>query len=302
MPKGFFTQCIVILFEKTPTIQDIQLSIQGSKIVKEVKGGDSWAISGDSILVEYDKKLNGYCTIDIVDRKWPDGMGDPKQSSDIFCAWTMGHFGPFTYPGALERAQQQAWHWNKAPEISNRHTAFVRVRYSYAFGAKDDQPIIPEGYDSRGELRHAIELAYKIMNLKHCLCMFNPNGEILINSEMVKNALTRTDRLDIQDVWCNVRMFNDGKGNLVFDTKGLGQIDLMDHEITINEKKCNPTEIASFLRNIASYTYANGEVIKDGNTIDGPQMKKWKCRYQNESTLPGPREVISWKQVRGFFG
>ncbi|MDJ0847938.1 MAG: hypothetical protein QNK04_06055 [Myxococcota bacterium] len=38
-------------------------------------------------------------------------MGDPQREPLLMGAWSMGHFGPFAYPGGLERAAQQCWGW-----------------------------------------------------------------------------------------------------------------------------------------------------------------------------------------------
>jgi hypothetical protein len=177
------------------------------------------------------------------------------------------------------------------------------VRHSYAFGLDKDRAVIPQDYQPLDELRHAIMLAGKIMKLDGAIALFNPNGECLYSLAEVEAALSRSDRTDLQELWCNVRMFNDGRGNLIFDTKGLEQVDLRDHEVVIAGGKCDADEIALFLRNIAAYVIANGQVIKDGDTVEGPGGKKWKCQYNEESTLPGPREVIGWARVKkGLFG
>jgi hypothetical protein len=47
--------------------------------------------------------------IDTVDRPWPDDMGDPKENAEVFAAWSMGHFGPYTYPGGLQRLMGQGY-------------------------------------------------------------------------------------------------------------------------------------------------------------------------------------------------
>lgn len=300
--KGFITQANVILFSATPSLGEVKAALEGVQVTKEVSESETWQISGPSLLVPYRPEVNGFCSIDIVDRGWPDSMGDPASDPTTYMAWVTGQFGPFTFPGALERARAQCWNWPEAESLVTRHQAFARLRHSYAFGAAEDQPMVPADCQPLDELRHAVGLASKIMNLEGAIALFNPNGECLYSLPEVEAALTRSDRTDMQELWCNVRMFSDGRGNLIFDTKGLEQVDLRDHEVVVRGGKCDEQEIVLFLRNVAAYVIGQGEVIGDGDTVDGPGGKKWKCTYRDESTLPGPRPVLSWAPVKRWFG
>lgn len=76
------------------------------------------------------------------------------------------------------------------------------------------------------------------------------------------------------DALCNVRLFNVDDGWLVMDTVGNGQLgrpDLPDLEVCLRkDKKYDLGEIDVFLRNTTLYVLRQGEVFRDGDTIDGP--------------------------------
>ena len=143
--KGLFSQGVVILLANTISIEMIEKTlIQDYKIVKRIDKSNDWVFGGPSITISFLPEINGCISVDIVDRPWPDDMGDPKNDAMVFGAWSMGHFGPFTYPGNLERASQQCWRYPNGKTDSEVHKAFIRIRASYIFGQVDKNlPCIP---------------------------------------------------------------------------------------------------------------------------------------------------------------
>src|SRR5712671_144834 len=132
--KGFFTQCVAVLLREPVTLDTIEPLLNGFKIVKRNEVFEHWEFSGPAFTLEYRPKANGYVSLDIVDRPWPDKMGDVKEEPNLFGAWAMGHFGPFAFPGSLERAGQHAHTWEPGRQIAAEHQAFIRIRVSYVFG------------------------------------------------------------------------------------------------------------------------------------------------------------------------
>src|SRR5262245_20796090 len=143
MAKGFFTHSVCLLTDGSTTIDDIKEALEAKhvEIVKEAPPQKDWRFGGPTLVVVYLPEDNGYAAVDVVNQRWPDTMGDPKTDSKTFAAWSMGHFGPLTFPGNLARAAEHAWAWEGGRAMPGAHRGFIRIRLSYAFGAKDDDPV-----------------------------------------------------------------------------------------------------------------------------------------------------------------
>ena len=185
MAKGMISQSAALLTVGSVDIAAIkdQLKKGGFEVVKESPVGEPWQFGGASILIPYRPDINGYVSIDVVNQTWPDGMGDPKVDVTTFGAWSMGHFGPWTYPNGLQRAGQHAWSWGQAKDVVQKHSGFVRIRLSYAFGASKELPVLPATYDPLDEMNSIGRLVLAIIEAPGILCYFNPNGEVLRDRE-----------------------------------------------------------------------------------------------------------------------
>ena len=116
MPKGFYTQSACVLLAKPTTLDAITPLLSEFRIVKRMDDYKETHFGGPSLVVDYRPEVNGLVSVDIREGQWPDGMGDPKSDPMLFGAWTMGQYGPFTFPGGLQRAQQQLWAWPEGKE------------------------------------------------------------------------------------------------------------------------------------------------------------------------------------------
>jgi hypothetical protein len=297
MAKGFFTQGVMVLFRGAPHISAIREAINAHEVVRELPANGEWAIGGATLIVALRPEVNGYIAVDVVDRAWPDHMGDVKNEAMIFAAWSTGHFGPLTYPGNLERAQQQSWAWPEVREIAPRHDAFVRVRSSYVFGATNDIKVMPADYDPLPELFAVTRIAADLLKLPNALSYFNPAGEVLRSSEGVDELLVRRQQQDLLplDLWSNARFFNLGGEPRWFlmDTVGMWQLDTPDHEACFSDAY-DPSEVDNFLRNASNYVFENGPVIDDGDTMDGPGDIRWRAYSVEQGLLDPPREAMRW--------
>jgi len=86
-------------------------------------------------------------------------------------------------------------------------------------------------------------------------------------------------------------MFNveGGPGESVMDTMGLASLGLPD--LQVHSTGLEPDDVARHLFNSAYYVLEKGDVIADGQTIDGiPPGTKWHC--QHEASLVGPSRVV----------
>lgn len=296
MPKGMYTQGVCVLLERPLSLDELESALAEFDIRKRVDEAEEWAFGGPSLIVAYRPDANGFVAVDLVDRRWPDHMGDAEKEVMVFGAWSMGHFGPFAYPGGLERAAQQSWVWEPGRTIADQHNAFIRIRSSYAFGAADDDPIMPSDYEPVPELEFVTKLASTLLDLPGALCYFNPNGELLRDQDGLRECLNYgwSNDLPPLDAWSNIRLFNVDAEWCLMDTVGNGQLDIPDVEAAFYSDSFDFNEVDNFLRNVSLYILNNGEVIDDGDTMDGPGDIHWQAQLLENGICDPPRRVLRW--------
>ncbi len=301
--KGMFTQGVAVLFRKCPALQDIEAAPSGFTIRKRTVGSREWSFGGSGLVLDFRPDVNGYVSVDICDRPWPDSMGDTKTDTTIFGAWSLGYFGPFAYPGNLRRAAEQAWLWPAAREVIGQHDSFVRVRTSYVFGAREDMLVQPPDYEPVAELAHVTKVARALLDVPEALAYFNPNGECLASAAEMDDCLERFLQGGPmpQELWSNVRLFNlNGHAPwVVMDSVGMAQLDVPDQEACCDGDAFELSEVASFLRNAADYVHRNEDVIQDGDTMDGPGGIRWQGAHFENGLLEPPRRVVRWFPLDG---
>lgn len=296
MPKGFFSQGVVVLAERPISLDEIARALADWEIVKRVDKFDSWPMGGPTLIVAYRKECRGYVSVDVVDKPWPDSMGDPKTDPQVFAAWSMGHFGPYAFPGGLERAAEQCWGWDDAKEAVAKHKAFVRLRVSYAFGAKDDDPIMPDGIEPSDEIEFLLQMVLAILKLPGTLCYYNPNGEAVRDRDSLVESIDSGHEQDIVpiDVIANVRIIPLTEDWCAMDTVGNSQLDVRDMEACFHGESYDPSEVDHFMKNATLYVLANGEIVKDGDTMDGPGDVRWQAIKWDDSLFEPPRRTLRW--------
>lgn len=223
-------------------------------------------------------------------------MGDPKKETMIFGAWTMGHFGPFAYPSGLQRALQQCWGWELGASIAPKHQAFIRIRASYVFGAGGSDPVMPSDCEPLHELEFITKITAALLDLPGALCYFNPNGEMLRDRDGLYETLNhaRTNDFPPLDAWSNVRLFHINSDWSLMDTVGNGQLDIPDSEACFHSESYDFGHVDHFLRNVSLYLLNHGEVIKDGDTMDGPGGIRWQSHSVEDSLCDPPRRTLRW--------
>ncbi|MCB9615169.1 MAG: DUF4261 domain-containing protein [Sandaracinus sp.] len=301
MPRGFFTSCVTVLFDELPSLDAVRDVLSDFEIVGEQTGDEpTWFLGFPELVIDYRPELHGRVTVERIDRTWPDGMGDPTTEIDVFSAWSMGAFGPGAFPGNLERAMQQAVSWDDDPEPTvERHTGMLRVRTSYVMGAGEDAPVVPEGADLVDELTFVANLAAALCRLPGALAFFSPSAELLLEPEELQRRVIEADERDVPplDTFTHVRMMNVGEapGWSLMDTVGADQVFLPDQE-AVFAQDVDPNEIAAFLMDVVFYLLEQGEVVKDGDTIEGPGGV-WRARLRDEALVAPPRRTMRWSRV-----
>ncbi len=306
MPKGLYTQAIAVLLEKPLPLQevrDVLWDFQKSEEDNEALDGDGWAISGPGFSLMFDEETNGVATLDIIDRTWPDDMGDPQQNPMVFMAWSMGNFGPGTFPGSLERACEHAWSWQEAGREVPRHKAFIRLRMTYVAGRdaqSDDQPVVPEDYDvdaSRKELEFLDAVAQALLTLPGAVCYFNPSGEVLLPADAFEERVKEAQTTDVANLsaWSNIRFYKVSPEWYMMDSVGNLQFEVPDMEVCIPARfEDDLSDFDMFIRNVSWYLMNNPGVIQHGHTAPGPGDLTMRAHFYENSLLAPPRQVILW--------
>jgi hypothetical protein len=289
-----FTQCACVLLGGPVEQDELEDLLREHQPVRRIPEGDAWPLWGPSLVLPFRPEVNGCIAVDVVNRPWPDDMGDPKSDSVVFGAWSMGHFGPHTYPGGLTRAGQQNWGWEPGRTVAEKHRGFIRVRSSYVFGARDGFPVMPADYDPLPELRLVTNVAVELLGVRTALCYFNPNGEVLCDAAGVSERLRYADETELPplNVWANVRLFKTESGWLIMDSVGNAQLDLPDVEVCVPPDRYDLGQIDPFIRNVTHYLMLNGEVIRNGHTIDGPGETRWRALTRDDGLVSPPRRTL----------
>ena len=296
MPKGLFTQSAMVLLERSIDVDTLAECLRDFDVVRRVEQSTDIWMGGAGAVVSMRAEVNGNVLLDLVDRPWPDQIGDDREQLELLGAWKMGFFGPFTFPGNLAHAQAMSFAWAEATAVSARHRAFVRIKSSYALGEVGDAPVMPPDYAALPELELVTELARAVLRAPGALAYFNPNGEVLRSKEGLDDELAwhRERQLVPLPVWSNVRLFALTDKWALMDTIGMEQLDVADQEACYLTGKFQPRDVAAFLRNATNYVLDNGPVIEDGSTMDGPGGLLWTARNVEKSLAPRPRSVLRW--------
>jgi hypothetical protein len=296
MPKAFFTQGAVVLFETPVTVAELAESLRDYPIVRTRDAAAEGWMGAPGVMLPLRPEVNGYITVDSLPAPWPDGMGNLADEAGLFTAWSTGWLGPLTYPGCLQRARAMSFNWSGAEAAVAAHRAFVRIQSSYVLGASPDAPVMPTDYAAGPELELVTNVALAVTKLKGALAYFNPNGESLRSPEGFEADLERYRELELPPlpVWSNIRLIRLTEEWFMMDTVGMEQLDVDDHEACFRFHDFQAKEVDEFLRNATDYVRKSGPVIKDGDTMVGPGGVRWVARHVAESLMPRPRSVLRW--------
>ena len=298
MAKGLYTQGACLLTNGQIRLDDIRSALQSHRIeiVRETPPSENWGFGGPGVILPFLPEVNGYSVVDVVDHPWPDLMGDPKTDVSTFGAWSMGCFGPLTFPGGLARARQHAWAWEAGRTVPEGHSGFVRIRTSYVFGTEDNAPVMPQHYDPLAELTFVNRVVLALFNVPGVICYFNPNGEVLSDYtrfQEIWKSCGQQEKIPLS-LWVNIRFFNLNKELGFMDTVGNGQLEVGDVEAIYPSAKYQPGVIDYYLRNVTHYLLDQRPKLKSGEAIDGPGERdlSWTIEVLDEGTITPPRKAV----------
>lgn len=301
MAKGMFMAGVAVLLREPCSLDAVEKCLTGFQLGGRNPASDDWELGGPSLTVGYRPEVNGLVLVDVVDRMWPDQMGDPENEPTLFGAWSLGHFGPFTFPGGLARAGEQSWAWKDGKDVPATHRAFLRLRCSYVLGAGDDAKEAPEDYDAKAELLFLTKMAHALLSLDGALAYFNPSGEVLLGREALGESLGYAERSGFPplDAWANIRLFGIDDAWKLMDTVGMQQLDMPDVEACFEVERYRPGDVDQMLRTIGLYMLERGQVIKDGDTVPGAAGVAWRAMEVVDPLATPARSVLRFVPVDG---
>lgn len=177
-------------------------------------------------------------------------------------------------PEEFQTAVEQTWSWP-------RDDARARIGRSISSVVVMDLLSLGQPYQTRLRLEYEVAMAVA-KTTRPEVAYWQPAGQMVAPETLTDDPL---------DAALNVRLFKveSHPGDLVMDTLGLAALGVPD--VQCHFHGLEPGRVAGLLRGIATYVFENGDVIADGNTVQGLEITdKWVCRH--EMALLPPRRVV----------
>lgn len=172
--------------------------------------------------------------------------------------------------------------WDCQPD---RHAFAARCRYSL-MASNMMAALLPR----MEQYQIMAEYADLILELfPDCIGIYWPHSQRLVPREGYQNSGWNSKDLHFLDGGLQIRFFNVANTEeMLFDTLGFTAIGLPD--LQCHCKDLEPNDVVLFLKNLAAYLYRQGDIIQDGNTVEGIDGGKWVC--QREDSLAGPTRLV----------
>lgn len=187
----------------------------------------------------------------------------------------------FTRENVLDYASsfRQSWSWRTAKDFVQTCTHIIRVSDEYNENVSYNDRVLV----MRNVIRALVECS--VCNAVH----FQMTQQFIKPETYLASFNEPT--LDRLFGFINVRFFKiHDSDDMLMDTIGLNAMGLEDLQCSF--KKFNPKDISNVLYNTAYYLFDNGNVIIDGDTVQGvKRTDKWACRRARSLVIP-KRTVI----------
>jgi hypothetical protein len=241
-------------------------NVDAEKILSEIKkyfAKVETPIEGNPLLFSFpevqfeliDAIIPAQCLVSILDQKYPE-----IQVPDV--------------------AFQQNWHWQEANDTAKS--------CKYELLVTD---LMTRTLEYKQRLNLFMNFLVAVTKATNPDIIYSVFGQKLIKPIDLTNNWDQEEKQVLYGI-CNVRLYNlIDENELLMDTIGLNSIGLPDFQIKFKGYEAN--EVANLLWNYAYYIYEQGDVIENGNTLEGiVSGSKWKCERQ-VSILDHERIVIN---------
>lgn len=292
--KGFFTQGIAVLLDKPVSLTGLKnlLPVEyRPEIMDEDENGE---VNRKNIAVVLPDLPEALVILDVFDKPWPDHMGSPDTEPDLFSAWGMGYYGPFTFPGSFERAVHFAKTDHQSVEFAKNHNAFIRVKTTYPRN-NDTDPIVPQNYNPIKELMALTAFLQKLLDHLPASIYFNPAGELLLSKQQVDGIMDFCNKENTYhlSLWTNSRLYNWDDDFMFMDSVGNEQFDLPDIEVIIpKEGEYDLTNVSNFINDISMHSIDSFINLEDEEMFEAFDGTKWEILSSEKSLTDPPRNTI----------
>lgn len=179
-----------------------------------------------------------------------------------------------------EQSLQQSWTWKEAINTVNTCTTTLLVTEMMAYGLD---------YKIRLNLFH--NALKSVLSVVECNAIHWLTSQQYVNPKAYLDA-KNSEKSNSLEYTLNVRFYNisNRPGEMLMDTLGLNVLRLPD--IQCHFLDLDPNKVNQLIYNMAYYIFENGDIIQDGETIQGVKPEdKWKCMHE-VALLEPKREVI----------
>lgn len=309
MAKGLFTQGICVLLKEPMSMAEVTRRMS----MFNVAGRQHTLESDDApetLILDYRTEVEGHMLITPSSAPWPDDMGEPDENPEAFVAWSLGQFGPLTYPGCLQRALECIHLDPQLRRDAAGHQAHVRVLISYVIGneedddSDDDLPLMPDGYEATDELHKVTRAVTSLLESPQSICYFNPASELILSQDELRSRLNAAWNEDTRplDAWIRTRRLITDNGTdspdwHVIDTVGHGQLDIPDLEAVFVGADYDSGQVIEFLEKMTDKLLIcpdEGDTFFDGQLIDGPGDVPWSAINCGDALNSPPRPTVRW--------
>jgi hypothetical protein len=172
---------------------------------------------------------------------------------------------------------QQSWDWpEKIDVLSNCKKKLVVTDF------------MARGLDSKKKIELFNKVICVFIEETNCDALYMPLSKCFRNP---KTFLEYKFHDGINYGFFNIRFFNIQNTNDDMIMDSIGLYDFMLPDVQCHFHNLNPSEVAKALYNICNYILENGDVIQDGNTVQGINLSdKWYC--QHATSILEPKRVI----------
>ncbi|SHJ07782.1 protein of unknown function [Clostridium cavendishii DSM 21758] len=177
----------------------------------------------------------------------------------------------------LKTTLQQSWSLKSGEDVLREVKHSIIINDMMAGGLE---------YKERLELFQNVVLA--VLAESNCVAInWEMSGQIIDSKEYMEYV-----ERDYLYGALNVRFYNISNGEddeMLMDTLGLAALGLPD--LQCHFKNIDPNKVSQMIYNTAYYIFEKGDIIEDGNTVQGIKPEdKWVC--QHEVALVAPERIV----------